>query len=132
MYHFFIGIDISKNDFVVAKQGDKKSISYPNNKKGFLHFCKDFKQQLPLSLVILETTGGYEIELVSYLQSKNFLVHRANTRKVKSFIRSYGTLAKTDSIDAFGLALYGYDRHSKLEIYKESLLKNLLQCFTLR
>lgn len=127
MYHFFIGIDISKDNFVVAKHGDKKAINYPNNKNGFLHFYKDFKQQLPQSLVILETTGGYEIELISYLQSKKFLVHRANTRKVKSFIRSYGTLAKTDSIDAFGLALYGYERHLKLEIYQESPHKKLLK-----
>jgi len=127
MYHFFIGIDISKDSFVVAKHGDKKSTNYPNNKKGFLHFCKDFKQQLPQSLVVLETTGGYEIELICYLQSKKILVHRANTRKVKSFIRSYGTLAKTDSIDSFGLALYGYERHSKLEIYQESPHKKLLK-----
>jgi transposase len=127
MYHFFIGIDISKDNFVVAKHGEKKSLNYLNNEKGFLQFCEDFKQQLPLSLIILETTGGYEIELISYLQAKKLLVHRANTRKVKSFIRSFGTLAKTDSIDAFGLALYGCERHSKLEIYQESPYKNLLK-----
>ena len=128
MYHFFIGIDISKDTFVVAQQGAKKSITYANDKKGFIKFCKEYRQLLLKGLVILETTGGYEIELIKYLQDKKYSVHRANTRKVKSFIRSYGTLAKTDALDAFGLALYGSERHSQLELYQEHPHKKLLQC----
>lgn len=127
MYHFFIGIDISKDSFVAVEHGVKKATHYPNNKKGYSHFCKDFKQQLPRSLVVLEATGGYEIELITHLQSKKLLVHRANARKVKNFIRSFGTFAKTDSMDAFALALYGYERHTKLEIYRESPYKKLLK-----
>lgn len=127
MYHFFIGIDISKNDFVVAMHGEKKIANYPNHKTGFINFCKDFRSFLSNALVVLETTGGYEIELVNYLQKKKFLIHRANTRKVKNFIRSYGILAKTDAIDAFSLALYGFERHVKLELYKENPHKKLLK-----
>ncbi len=35
-------------------------------------------------------------------------------RKVKAFIRSYGTLGKTDAIDARALAMYGQERHTSL------------------
>lgn len=122
-----MGIDISKDNFVAAQLGKKKAISYPNNKKGFTQFCKEFQQSLPKALIVLETTGGYEVELIHYLQVQKYLVHRANTRKVKHFIRSYGTSAKTDAIDAFSLALYGSERHSKLEIYKENPHKKLLK-----
>jgi hypothetical protein len=38
--------------------------------------------------VVLEATGGYEATLVKYLQDNQIAVHRANTRIVKSFIRS--------------------------------------------
>ncbi len=40
--------------------------------------------------------------------------HRADARRVKAFIRSFGTLGKTDSIDARALMRYGQERHSGL------------------
>lgn len=70
------------------------------------------------SLVVLETTGGYENGLLSFLVEKNICVHRADTRKVKNFIRSYGQKAKTDKIDALALASYGAERHSKLKLFR--------------
>jgi len=127
MYHFFIGIDISKDTFSVGTHGEKKAKVYANNERGFIQFVIDFKELLPASLVVLETTGGYEIELIHYLQARKYSVHRANTRKVKKFIGSYGILAKTDSTDAFALALYGFERHAKLELYKENPHKKLLK-----
>ena len=39
--------------------------------------------------------------------------HRADARKVKAFIRSFGTLGKTDAIDAMALARYGQERHAQ-------------------
>ncbi|MGA9865936.1 MAG: transposase [Acetobacteraceae bacterium] len=41
-------------------------------------------------------------------------VHRADARKVKAFISSFGTLGKTDAIDARALARYGQERHAQL------------------
>ena len=41
-------------------------------------------------------------------------VHRADARKVKAFIRSFGTIGKTDAIDAKALARYGSDRWAEL------------------
>ena len=41
-------------------------------------------------------------------------VHRADARKVKAFIRSFGTIGKTDAIDAKALARYGSDRCAEL------------------
>ena len=70
------------------------------------------------SLCILETTGGYEMALLLSLCNKSIAVHRANTRKVKNFIMSFGNSAKTDSLDARVLALYGYERSEKLELFR--------------
>jgi transposase len=44
-------------------------------------------------------------------------VHRASTRKVKNFIRSFGNDAKTDILDAKALALYGAERKDKLQLF---------------
>lgn len=79
---------------------------------------------------IIETTGGYELELLYTLCSNKFAVHRADTRKVKSFIRSYGNSAKTDKLDAKALALYGFERHTKLTLFTPAS-KNALSLFAL-
>ena len=118
MYHNFIGIDISKNDFVVAIHSDKKTFKYLNNSKGFNELLEKHPILKNNSFVVLETTGGYEKALLEYLLSNKIAVHRANTRVVKYFIRSTGQLGKSDNIDALGLARYGHERHQCLNLYK--------------
>lgn len=127
MYQYFIGIDISKNDFSTAVHGEKKVAVYSNNLEGFIAFFSDHQTTLKNGLVILETTGGYELSLIHYLQAQQCAVHRASARKVKYFIRSFGKLAKSDSIDAFGLALYGHERHKTLELFKVNTQEKLLK-----
>lgn len=117
-YNNFIGIDIGKFNFVVANYNVKNTTEYENTPTGINTFMSDFKEILKKSLCILETTGGYEMELLLTLCSKKIAVHRANTRKVKNFIRSYGNEAKTDALDAKVLALYGYERHDRLDLYE--------------
>ena len=45
--------------------------------------------------------------------------HRADTLKLKAFIRSFGTLGKTDAIDAAKLAAYGRERWAILALWAE-------------
>ncbi|MBW8308770.1 MAG: transposase, partial [Candidatus Paracaedibacteraceae bacterium] len=101
-YHSFIGIDISKADFVVATHGPKITRTYPNSFLGWRNFLTEHPD-LSEALVILETTGGYELGLALFLLEQGVKVHRADTRKVKNFIRSWGQLGKSDRIDALGL-----------------------------
>lgn len=130
MYQNFIGIDISKVDFVVAVHGKSEVKSFANTREGFEEFVISYKDELSDSLSILETTGGYELGLARYLKGKGMKVHRANTRKVKHFIRSYGVLGKSDSLDAKGLANYGAERYRLLEVFEENsalILQKLVQ-----
>ena len=116
VYKNFIGIDIGKLAFVVATHGSKKIREYENTLEGIDEFLKDYP--LTDSFIVLETTGGYEMRLLLTLCERGFSVHRANTRKVKNFIRSLGNGAKTDPLDSQALALYGYERHERLECFK--------------
>lgn len=115
MYQYFIGIDISKANFVVAQYGQKGCQTFNNTPQGFQDFCDSYKVVLMNSLVILETTGGHEMALTCHLIAQGIVVHRANAWKVKYFIRSFGKEGKSDAIDAVGLAQYGYERHKILE-----------------
>lgn len=125
MYQNFIGIDISKDTFASASHLSKVTHVFSNDRKGFESFIETYNPLLSNALIVLETTGGYELEQIGYLQKENLAVHRANTRKVKHFIKSFGVLGKSDSIDARGLAQYGAERHAKLELFRENPSKML-------
>ena len=117
LYNNFVGVDIGKFSFVVAIHGQKQVKEYDNDPHGIKSFIKDYKKYLSQGLCILETTGGYETRLVLTLCEAGYSVHRANTRKVKHFIRSLGNSAKTDKLDSKALALYGYERAARLELF---------------
>jgi transposase len=57
-------------------------------------------------------------ELLAAMVEAGIPAHRADARRVKAFIRSHGTLAKTDRIDAAALARYGKERHAGLPRWK--------------
>ena len=120
-YSNFIGIDIGKFDFVVAVHGSKKVISYENSSSGVGQFLIEFEKDLQNSLCIVEPTGGYELGLIFALCNQEIAVHRAHTRKVKNFIRSFGNEAKTDKLDALVLAKYGFERHPTLAVSRPFL-----------
>lgn len=125
MYQNFIGIDISKVDFAVAQHLTKEVKVFSNTTQGFEDFLEYYSNILNHSLCVLETTGGYEFNLLRFLKSKEIAVHRANTRKVKHFIKSFGVFGKSDAIDARGLAKYAAERHASLEIFNENPRKIL-------
>ena len=116
-YNSFVGIDIGKYTFVVALHDCKSVKEYENTYAGINQFIKDFKKKLPTALCVLEPTGGYEMNLLLTLCEYGYSVHRAHTRNVKNFIRSFGNAAKTDKLDAKHLSLYGFERSKSLDLF---------------
>jgi transposase len=113
-YNSFVGIDIGKFNFFVAVHGRKLINEYENTPSGINKFLKEYKKELPSAFCVLEPTGGYEMRLLLSLCDKGYSVHRAHTRNVKNFIRSFGNEAKTDKLDAKNLSLYGFERSKSL------------------
>jgi transposase len=107
----FIGCDVDKARIVVKDGHDGRTRIVLNKRKDLLAFARRLD---PTCLVICEATGGYESELLAALVEVGIPAHRADARRVKAFIRSHGTLAKTDRIDAAALARYGLERHAGL------------------
>jgi transposase len=107
----FIGCDVGKAAIVVHDSRDGRTRSVANNPGALAAFAHQLD---PDCLVICEATGGYELALLVALLDAGIPAHRADARRVKAFIRSLGTLAKTDRLDAAALARYGRDRHAGL------------------
>jgi transposase len=107
----FIGCDVGKTSIVVFDSRDGQIRAVDNRPADLAKFAASLD---PTCLVVCEATGGHEAALLQPLIHANCAAHRADARKVKAFIRSFGTLGKTDAIDARALAAYGRERHAKL------------------
>jgi transposase len=107
----FIGCDVAKAMIVVCDSRDGKIRAIPNRAADLAVFAAGLDASC---LVICEATGGYEGELLAAMVMAGVPAHRADARRVKAFIRSFGTLGKTDSIDARALMRYGQERHTGL------------------
>lgn len=108
----FIGCDVGKSSIVVFDSRTRQTKTVANQAGALASFAATLD---PSCLAICEVTGGYEAALLAALLDAGCPVHRADARKVKAFIRSFGTLGKTDAIDARALARYGQERHAGLD-----------------
>lgn len=111
----FIGCDVGKKEIVVFDSLSRNVSSLTNSPPALAEFAAELD---PDVLVICEATGGYEAMLLEALAAQRRPAHRADARKVKAFIRSFGTLGKSDAIDAKALARYGEERHLQLPRWK--------------
>ena len=107
----FIGCDVGKTTIVVFDSITGRSRSIANQPEALSDFASGLEATC---FVVCEATGGYEGALLTALIAAGVPVHRADARKVKAFIRSFGTIGKTDAIDAKALARYGNDRCAEL------------------
>lgn len=119
MYQNIFGVDTSKTEIVIALHGSKQVRTYSNDIKGFTEFYEAYREVLADSLVVVEATGGYERAFQSFLFDGNIVSHKASGRQIKNFIRSFGVEAKTDAIDAKAIAQFGFERQTRLRVYKE-------------
>ena len=67
------------------------------------------KHLLPLAPqgLVLEATGGLEAPVIAAAVAAGLPVMRINPKRVRDFARAHGLLAKTDTLDAYALALFG-------------------------
>ena len=117
LYANFIGIDVSKNKLDVYFTKNKKSFCVSNDKQGIKSLLQNFTPSQDL-LVLIDLTGGYETCAVDAFFKAGFNVHRAQGRKVKNFVKSYGQSAKTDKIDALMLTVYGAKMQETLRLHQ--------------
>ena len=120
----YAGIDVSKASLDLALGQQGKVIGFTNDSAGHLALGKALTQlAAPPGLVVLEATGGYEFGCAAYLQSLGLAVAVVNPRQARDFARAMGHLAKTDRIDAQGLAHFAsvLATHEDLQRYTAAL-----------
>jgi transposase len=101
----YAGIDVGKSTLDVALGPQARVLQFSNDSAGHAALLKALQcAASPVTLVVLEATGGYEFVCAAHLQAAGLAVAVINPRQARDFARSMGHLAKTDRIDAQGLA----------------------------
>lgn len=124
------GIDISStvlDSSVLAECGSFEGASCANTKASAKKLARAFAR-MKVSIVVFESTGGYEMIIMAALAAEGVPFARANPRQVRDFAKGIGKLAKTDPIDARVLALFGErarPRVTTLPTTQEARLKAL-------
>ena len=101
----FVGIDVSKKQLDGHLLG-RQSFQHPNSAAGIAQVVA-LLQSLPVTLVVVEATGGLEVPVTRALQKAQIAIAVINPRQGRDFAKATGRLAKTDRIDAETLALFG-------------------------
>lgn len=113
-YARFLGCDVGKHSVAFHDNRTGKDIAIPNTPRDLARHLRAYG---PDTLAVCEPTGGYEAVLLDVLSAKKIPAHRVDAARTKAFIRSLGRLAKTDALDARGLARYGQDRQAELALW---------------
>ncbi|MBR8657712.1 transposase, partial [Achromobacter sp. Marseille-Q0513] len=106
----FVGIDVSSQTLEVWCSDQSESRQFSNDEAG-IDALEQQLRQLPVGLLVLEATGGYEFEAAYALQASGLAVAVVNPRMARDFARAMGLLAKTDALDARMLAGFAQVLH---------------------
>jgi len=104
-------VDVAKATLEVAVSDRAATLAPANDEAGhaalLAHLAGLRTQGATIGLVVLEATGGLEVEVAAALQLADYAVVVVNPRQARDFARSMGVLARTDRIDARVLAQLG-------------------------
>lgn len=106
-----LGLDVSKDTVTLHDLASGRRATVPNTRPALTEALEALAS---CELAVCEATGGYEDTLLAVLAALAIPAHRADGARVKAFLRSHGRRAKTDAIDAEGLALFGRERGAEL------------------
>jgi transposase len=102
----FVGIDVAKAwvDVAVVPSGQKQRVS--TEAAALEGLVRELIALAP-TVIVVEASGGYESALVSACGVAGLPIVLVNPRQVRDFAKALGRLAKTDTLDAEVLALFG-------------------------
>jgi transposase len=104
---WFAGIDVAKETLEVAfVHGEEEIVGqFSNAPAGWAQLVAACKER-SVERIVLEATGGYERRAAAELMAAGLPVVVVNPRQARDFVRATGRLAKTDRLDARGLARF--------------------------
>lgn len=119
-YERVIGIDVASERLDISDSKGKLPTKVSNTAKGIQQLIKRIEEP-EKTLVVCESSGGYENVMVNLLHGAKVNVAVVNPRQTHYYAKAHGYLEKTDTIDAKVIRLFG----EQVEVH---LTKPLTEC----
>ena len=94
-----VGMDVAKGRLDVHLCPGGEAVAVPRDGRGLADLVERLGA-LPVELVVLEATGGFETVVAAALAAAQLPLAVVNPRQIRDFARATGRLAKTDALDA--------------------------------
>ncbi len=109
----YLGLDVAKASVVLASEPAGPTGQFATDPSGLQALVAACQAQ-PVTLIVLEATGGYEAPVAAALATAGLPVAIVNPRQVRAFAQALGKRAKTDPIDAAVIAHFAEAAKPKL------------------
>lgn len=127
----WVGIDVSKASLDIYLRPSGEQFRVKNQTTGIAELIERL-QSFTIGQVILEASGGLELEVAQALQEKEFAISIINPRQGRDFAKASGKLAKTDRIDAAVLAHFGEAMQPDVTVLASASAQALQEAVTRR
>ncbi|NJO43393.1 MAG: IS110 family transposase [Cyanobacteria bacterium RU_5_0] len=127
----WVGIDVSKATLDVYLRPSAKRFQVSNQTSGIAQLIQQL-QFFEIQQVILEASGGLELNAAQALQEYGFAISIINPRQGRDFAKASGKLAKTDRIDASVLAHFGQAMQPAITVLSSANEQALQEAVTRR
>jgi hypothetical protein len=101
----FASSKVSKDRLDLCLHLPAQSVAIPRDGPGLERLAAD-PRALPPALVVLESTGSFEITVAAALADDSLRVAVGNPRQIRDFAHATGRLATTDRLDVEVIALF--------------------------
>lgn len=118
----YVGLDIAKAHLDLS--GPAGSARFTNDRRGLAALLRRLRALGPVQ-VVAEASGGYEQLMLAALHQAGIDVSLVPALRVRQFARARGLLAKTDTLDARVLALFGAAMAPRLTRAPDPVVKEL-------
>lgn len=126
----FVGIDVSKESLDVAIYGRETTWQCGHDEVGIGELMDLMTSRRP-QLIVLEATGGLEMDVAVRIMEAGLPVAVVNPTRVREFAKAIGQYAKTDRIDAQLIAHFAY-KVRPAEASRKSQQQGLLSAYIRR
>lgn len=109
-----VGIDVSKDELVVASLPEGNLLSMPNRPRAIKKWLSTLAEP---PMIGVESTGSYHEDLVQLAHSAGCCIYLLDARRLNAYRKAMGVRAKTDRCDAELIAQYVSREHLQLHAY---------------
>lgn len=127
----YVGIDVSKKTLDLDCYPSSHPAQFQNDDEGHALLVASLLELRP-KLIVVEATGGMESAAVVAMATAMLPVVVINPRQARDFAKAIGILAKTDQVDARGLARFAEAVKPELRPLKSSDVVELEAILTRR